>query len=113
MGEGAEPITRLVVKNVRTLRQRRRWSAQRLVDEMAAHGHTMTRSVIANREGGRTGGVTVDDLVGFAKAFGMAPQDLLAELPAVVCEHCADEPPPGFSCNACGAGRGTPNRRSP
>ncbi len=98
-----EPFTRRVVANVRVLRRRRRWSAQRLAEEMWSHGHHMTRAIIANREGGRTGGVTVDDLVGFAKVFGVEPADLLAEQPPVACDRCLDAPPAGFTCNQCGA----------
>jgi transcriptional regulator with XRE-family HTH domain len=100
-----EPFTARVVANVRVLRKRRRWSAQRLVDEIALHGHVMSRATVANRETGRTGGVTVDDLVGFARAFGVEPAVLLAEQPPVACQKCMDAPPSGFTCNACGVGR--------
>lgn len=99
-----EPFTDRVVANVRTLRRRRRWSAARLAEEMVARGHWMTRGIIANREVGRTGGVTVDDLVGFAKVFGLEPSELLADHPPVACQKCMDEPPAGFTCNACGTG---------
>ncbi len=92
-----------VAGNARILRKRRHWSAQRLSDETAKFGNRISRAVIANRETGRPSHVTVDDLVAYAQAFGVEPADLLADMPPVACTACHDEPPAGFTCNACAA----------
>lgn len=48
--------------------------------------------------------VTVDELVALAAVLGTTPGALLH---GPGCAACCDTPPPGFTCNACGAGRTT------
>lgn len=95
-------FTRRVSANARVLRRRRGWSAQRLAEEMSAFSPT-TRAVIANRESGRLSHVSVDDLVAYARALGVLPQELLEDVPPVACDRCLDAPPKGYTCNQCGA----------
>lgn len=87
---------------VRALRKLQGVSAQTLADRMCAQGFHITRSQIANGEGGRVRSMSVDFAAHAAQALGLTLEQLLTE-PAV-CKTCKGEPPAGFTCNGCGTG---------
>lgn len=100
-----QPVSARVAANVRTLRRRHRLSAKTVADRTAELGFAVPRSVIANLETGRRDHVSVDELVVLAEVFDVEPAVLLTDLPPA-CDGCGDKPPCGFTCNACGAGKG-------
>lgn len=49
-------------------------------------------------------GLSFVDAVGISRALEISLDDLAAEVPPIeleVCGTCANEPPPGFTCNSC------------
>lgn len=101
--EGKAPMTTRsteVTANVRLLRQIKKVSAQRLADEISRLGFPVTRSMIANYEGGRRNTIPVDYLLLAAEVLDTDPLVLL--LGPVQCPTCKGAPPEGFTCNTCG-----------
>jgi transcriptional regulator with XRE-family HTH domain len=97
----ATPLTSAVITRMRELRHRRGWSAQEMSNRMSTAGAPITRGMIANLENGRRADVTVDELAGAARIFGVHAAWLLFGSGAS-CSACEDAPPKGFSCNYCG-----------
>ncbi|WP_411096002.1 helix-turn-helix domain-containing protein [Streptomyces sp. 020-2-3H-GM] len=62
--------------NVKLLRTRRGWTQNQLAAEM---GHKFSQ-VVATTEGGKRR-ITVNDLVEFAKAFGVTPEQMMSDDP--------------------------------
>lgn len=75
MPEPLTPVER-VAANVKLLRTRRGWTQNQLADEM---GHKFPQIVATTEIGKRR--ITVDDLVEFAKAFGVTPEQMLSHDP--------------------------------
>jgi transcriptional regulator with XRE-family HTH domain len=65
---------------MREIRDKRRWSAQRLADEMTKAGVAWDRSIVANLENDRRPFVTVEELLGLAYVLQVAPVHLLVPL---------------------------------
>lgn len=89
-----------MVGKVRALRKIQKMSAQKLTDAMTEAGFPITRTVLANMEGGRVATVSVDFLDAAAKVLGTDIVTLLTQ--PVACPQCKSEPPAGFTCNTCG-----------
>lgn len=103
--QGARPaISTEVIGKLRALRQIQKVSAQKLADEVSALGFHVTRTMVANWEGGRKVTIPVDFLVLAAQALGTTAAAILSE--PVACPQCKGEPPAGFTCNTCGTAGG-------
>jgi transcriptional regulator with XRE-family HTH domain len=89
-------LTKLIVRNIRVLRQRRRVSGVALAKLTG-----IPRSVITNIENNRRDVITVDELFAFAQALNVSVEVLYTELPPA-CSVCSDAPPVGFMCMTCG-----------
>lgn len=89
----------VVARNVARLRAHRGLSTRQLSAALAAAGRPVPASGITRVEQAERR-VDVDDLVAFAKAFGVPPTALLGQPD---CASCLDTPPPGFACTTCGA----------
>lgn len=79
-----QPISDIVARNVRKLREANGWSTTDLCHELYLHKYPMSAATIGNIERRQVGKgatnprvVTVDELCAFAEAFGIAPQKLL------------------------------------
>lgn len=76
-----ETASDVVARRVRVIRDRRGWNARQLAEACTRIGHPeLTESVIANIESGRRDEhgrrrreVSVDELLAFAEALGVAP----------------------------------------
>lgn len=74
---------------------------------MGAYGCPINRDAIVRIEGvyrefaNHKRRVTVDELVAFAKVFGVEPASMLT---APECDTCNGAPPVGFTCQTCGRG---------
>jgi transcriptional regulator with XRE-family HTH domain len=97
------PLSAEMIRKVRALRKIQKVSAQKLTDAMAETGFPITRTVLANMEGGRVATVSVDFLAAAAKVLGTDIVTLLTQ--PVACPQCKGEPPAGFTCNTCGGVR--------
>lgn len=100
----AEPNdqTVLICRRMVGLRRRRGWSAADLAAVLAGLGHPVSRSVLANMEGGRKHTISVDLAFALAAAFGLTLDQLLGR---AECPACDDDPPAGFRCLVCGGER--------
>jgi transcriptional regulator with XRE-family HTH domain len=96
MLQGATETT--VAANVYRLRTTRGITLVGLAESVTARGHRMSETVVANIETGQRR-IHVEDLVAFARVFGLSPEQLLADL---TCETCHGKPPTGFTCRTCG-----------
>ena len=81
---------------VRRERQRRGWPLREL---SAKSGVTINSLSLVERD---LGGIGLNSAARIADALGLPLGDLLKP-PS--CATCYDAPPPGFTCNACGAER--------
>jgi transcriptional regulator with XRE-family HTH domain len=93
------PISVEVIAKLRALRQIHKFSAQKLADEVTALGFPVTRTMLANWEGGRKATLPVDFLVLAARVLDTTPEKILNE--PVACPTCKGTPPVGFTCNTC------------
>jgi len=91
-----------LIAKVRTLRKIQKVSAQKLTDRMTDAGFPISRTVLANMEGGRVATASVDFLDAAARALGTDLVTLLTQ--PVACPSCKGKPPAGFTCNTCGGG---------
>jgi transcriptional regulator with XRE-family HTH domain len=62
----------------------------------AASVSAAERSVTGNR----VKKFDMDEAVRIAGIFGVAVEELLKPVP--LCEHCSNQPTPGYTCNVCG-----------
>jgi transcriptional regulator with XRE-family HTH domain len=88
----------IVRSNIRALRQRRRWSQEKLGELMGWRD----KSIVCDAEGRRSGRqrkFTVDEVERLAAIFGISPGQLTTR-----CANCGGQPPAGFTCLACGTG---------
>lgn len=97
-------VSRAVIARIRRERLARRMSTQELADAVTAAGYYVTRGNLAMKETATAGErgviVSVDLLHAVAQVFDLPVADLLSLEP---CHACGDAPPPGFTCNTCGA----------
>jgi transcriptional regulator with XRE-family HTH domain len=98
--EAPDP-TPTIIRNVRALRRQRRWSAERLAEEVQKTGCYMTRGIVTNMESGRRASLMVAELYAFAHVLGVSAGFLCEEQ---ICPTCSGGPPEGFTCNRCGLG---------
>lgn len=91
------------VTNVRRLREEMHLSARQLAEKITANGIPMTRNMLTNLEVGRRDHVSLDEAYAIASALGTTVT-YLVDYAGPRCTQCFDEPPEGYSCNACGAG---------
>lgn len=90
--------SRQVMAAMRNLRRQRGISLAALADRLGDQGVICNRAMLTNQETGRRQEMSVDQVVALAKVFGVAIDDLLAN----ICETCRNEPPAGYTCNTCG-----------
>ena len=95
-------VTARVAKRMRVERARRGMSQEQLSRALANAGLAMPRTQLAELELGRKREASVDLLWALSRVFVVPAAELLG-LPR--CAACSGQPPVGFSCNACGAGR--------
>jgi transcriptional regulator with XRE-family HTH domain len=69
--------TRAVAERVRALRAERRWTAQKLADEMTAAGLDWNRGVVTKLETGRRESVSITELLALAFVLDVPPLTLL------------------------------------
>lgn len=100
--------TRRFVRNMRLLRDKRGWSAQRLSDVVAeafARGEVdalVPRSIVANLENFRRENITLDEALALAHVLETS-LGWLADSDGPACVKCLDNPPEGYACKTCGA----------
>jgi hypothetical protein len=85
-------------RNVRRLREDRRWSYREMEERLAGSGRGIPLVELGWIEAGERR-VEVDELVALAAIFGVTPMDLLE--PPAECENCHGAPPKGFICIEC------------
>lgn len=89
-----------VAANLRRLREDRRLTTEGLSDVLREAGQPIAATGITKVEK-LLRRVDVDDLVALAAALRVTPAQLLE--PPAKCATCHGTPPPGFTCNDCGA----------
>lgn len=87
-----------VRRNVRRLREERRWSYREVEERLSRAGRAIPVLALSAIDSGERP-VDVDDLVALAAVFDLSPQQLLE--PPADCDHCHGAPPPGFLCLEC------------
>lgn len=92
------PAGRNAQRNIRRLREERRFSYAELAERLAGAGHRMDVLDLSALERGERR-VDVDDLVALAAVFGRSLDQMLA--PPAECENCHGAPPVGFICIRC------------
>lgn len=95
------PVGETVRANIHRLRETKHLSLRDLSRLMGDAGHPILASGLGRIELG-TRRVDVDDLVVLAKVLGVRPDELLAPFEPVACANCDNNPPAGFTCQACG-----------
>lgn len=95
------PVGEIVRVNVRRLRESKRISQGDLSRLMGEAGWPMLASGVGRIEQGLRR-VDVDDLVVLARILGVRPEELLAPVEPEICANCDNDPPTGFTCQACG-----------
>jgi transcriptional regulator with XRE-family HTH domain len=101
MSEAAGPLGPAghnVRRNVRRLREERRWSYRDVEERLARAGRVIPAVALSAVDAGQRH-VDVDDLVALAVAFDVEVADLLR--PPVACRTCHGAPPRGFLCLEC------------
>lgn len=98
------PVSAQVIARIRRHRKGRGLSVQGLADALTEHGYPVNRGVLANQEAHRVQTVPVDLAKAAAEVFGIPISDLFE---GPFCSTCRDEPPRGFTCNACGTSTAT------
>jgi transcriptional regulator with XRE-family HTH domain len=89
----------LVAVNLRRLRKERGWSQ----DELGAKlgwGKSVVSTAERSADARRVRQFSIEDTVLIADVLGVGITDLLE--PVTSCPCCGDNPPEGFTCNACG-----------
>lgn len=99
--EQSERVTRFV-KNMRALREQKRWSVAHLSDVLLGQGTPIVFSVLTNLENARRATLTLDEALAIAAAL-KTTLSWLCDFDGPACTHCLDHPPDGYRCQACGA----------
>lgn len=102
-------VSRHVAAQITAARTRLGMSQHNLADALTGTNVHLARSVIAAIEGSAhphtpARAITVDELCALAQAMDVTATALLY---GPNCGTCHDAPPPGLTCNACGAGTNT------
>ena len=92
------PAGNNVRRNVRRLREERRWSYRDVEERLSRVGRAIPTVELGWIDAGERR-VDVDDLVALAAVFGLTPGELLE--PPAECKTCHGAPPPGFMCMEC------------
>jgi transcriptional regulator with XRE-family HTH domain len=92
------PAGNNVRRNVRRLREQRRWSYREVEERLARVGRAIPVLAQSAIDAGERR-VDVDDLVALAAVFGLTPRELLE--PPEDCGTCHGAPPRGFMCMEC------------
>lgn len=100
-GQPTHPVTRNVMRNLRTYRKARALSVQKIADQMTEHGVTIERTVLANFESGRRQNISIAEVTALADVLGVTINDLIDDTGP--CTTCYGAPPEGFACCSCGA----------
>ncbi|MFC8423960.1 helix-turn-helix domain-containing protein [Streptomyces sp. NPDC057236] len=87
-----------VRRNVRRLREQRRWSYREVEERVARAGRVIPALELSAIDAGERR-VDVDDLVALAAVFGLSIEGLLQ--PPADCDTCHGAPPTGFMCMEC------------
>ena len=96
-GQLPEAEAAIVGMNIRTLRQRNRWTQAKL-GELMGWPNASTVCAAEGRRSGRQRGFTAREVRQLAAIFGVPSGRLTAQ-----CANCNGQPPEGFACLACGA----------
>ncbi|WP_406156949.1 helix-turn-helix domain-containing protein [Streptomyces canus] len=86
-------------RNIRRLREQRRWSYRDVEERLAQAGRAIPVLELSAIDTGERR-VDVDDLVALAAVFDLGVEELL--LPPADCVTCHGAPPIGFMCMECG-----------
>jgi len=92
------PAGNNVRRNIRRLREERRWSYWEVEERLARVGRAIPVLGLSAIDTGERH-VDVDDLVALAAVFGLGVEELLQ--PPAECETCHGAPPAGFMCLEC------------
>ncbi|MFE7072699.1 helix-turn-helix domain-containing protein [Streptomyces sp. NPDC057620] len=92
------PAGRNARRNLRRLREERRFSYAELAERLARLDHHVTALDLSSLERGERR-VDVDDLVALAAVFDCTLDQMLA--PPAACDNCHGAPPVGFICIRC------------
>lgn len=92
------PAGRNVRRNVRRLREERRYSYGELSERLAEQGRHIPTVELGWLEAGERR-VDVDDLLALAAVFGLEVGQLIE--PPAECANCHGSPPPRFICMEC------------
>lgn len=92
------PAGNNVRRNIRRLREERRWSYRDVEEHLARVGHAIPTVEQGWIDAGERR-IDADDLVAFAAVFRLTPGELLEPPPE--CETCHGAPPAGFICLEC------------
>ena len=85
-------------RNIRRLREKRRWSYREVEERLAQAGRAIPVLELSAIDAGERR-VDVDDLVALAAVFDLSVEELLQ--PPADCETCHGAPPAGFRCMEC------------
>lgn len=91
--------TAAIRANIRTLREERDWSCQRVVNHLATVGYTIGREVMYKVEDGRRETIEVELLFALAHIYQVDIHVLTGSEP--LCKRCLGAPAPGFICGLC------------
>lgn len=69
--------TRIIARNMLTLRRARGWTTERLAQELGGKGVQWKRGVVTKLETGRRESVSVDELLALGAVFGVEPMMLV------------------------------------
>lgn len=92
------PAGNNVRRNVRRLREQRRWSYREVEERLARAGRAIPTLAQSAIDAGERR-VDVDDLIALAAVFDLSPEELLQ--PPADCKTCHGAPPAGFMCLEC------------
>ncbi|MFD8234014.1 hypothetical protein ACFV20_19300 [Streptomyces sp. NPDC059696] len=92
------PAGNNVRRNVRRLREERRWGYRHVEERLAQLGRPIPALGLSAIDAGERH-VDVDDLVALAAVFGLGVEELLQ--PPADCRTCHGAPPAGFMCLEC------------
>ena len=101
-GSPLGPAGNNVRRNVRHLREQRRWSYRETEERISRTGRAIPVLRLSAIETGERR-VDVDDLVALAAVFDVSVGELLQ--PPADCGTCHGGPPPGFMCLECETSR--------
>lgn len=92
------PAGNNVRRNVRRLREQRRWSYREVEERLARAGRVIPALGLSAIDTGERR-VDVDDLAALAAVFDLGVEELLH--PPADCATCHGAPPAGFMCMEC------------